>query len=165
MPEAKEAPLKAAAQKSRDGDFGPVQRISSAMAGRANQRARPSRPLRLCSVVELGPCRSLGANRSVRLTLVSYLIGLPYVKRSSTLRKAIGNQSDKMHVRRGIVTWPGDRGREIGAAARISTRLRGAGEPLLFLVATRSNICAGAAMVLYDRWNECNEASGLLLIM
>lgn len=56
----KKAPLKAAAQKSRDGDFGPVQRISSAMTGRANQRVRPSRPLRLFSAVRLGPRRSLG---------------------------------------------------------------------------------------------------------
>lgn len=104
--------------------------------GRAGQSARDfSMPLSAITSVQRRGARTLSApeaNRSVGLVLVSYLIGLPYVKRSSTLRKGIGNQSDKMHVRRGIVTWPGDRGREIGAAARISTRLRGARETLLF---------------------------------
>lgn len=67
-----------------------------------------------------------GANRSVECCLVSYPIGLPYVKRSSTLRKAIGNQSDKMHVRRGFrhVAWR-QRTRNWGSGSDFDTSPRG----------------------------------------
>lgn len=65
-------------------------------------------------------------------------------KESSTLRKAIGNQSDKMHVRRGFrhVPW-----RQMDAKLSGQLGFRHVSEELLsrafFLVATRSNICAG----------------------